>query len=62
MCIQAFLRSIKAKAKLWCMNRYTKKIDKEKTTKNDSYSYYSYKDRYIKIRQKLQYIYFILLM
>ena len=22
---QAFLRSIKAKAKLWCMNRYTKK-------------------------------------
>ena len=35
MCIQAFLR---AKAKLWCMNRYTKKIDKEKTTKNDSYS------------------------
>ena len=38
MCIQAFLRSIKAKAKLWCMNRYTKKIDKEKTTKNDSYS------------------------
>ena len=35
MCIQAFLRSIKAKAKLWCMNRYTKKIDKEKTTKNN---------------------------
>ena len=38
MCIQAFLRSIKTKAKLWCMNRYTKKIDKEKNTKNDSYS------------------------
>ena len=37
MCIQAFL-SIKAKAKLWYMNRYTKKIDKENTTKNDSYS------------------------
>ena len=36
MCIQAFLR--RAKAKLWCMNRYTKKIDKENTTKNDSYS------------------------
>ena len=35
MCIQAFLRSIKAKAKLWCM---AKKIDKENTTKNDSYS------------------------
>ena len=33
MCIQAFLRSIKTKAKLWCMNRYTKKIDKEKPQK-----------------------------
>ena len=38
MCIQAFLRSKEAKAKLWCMNRYTKKIVKENTTKNDSYS------------------------
>ena len=56
-------RSIKAKAKLWCMNKYTKKIDKEKTTKNDRLLTKNRKyNRYIKIRQKLQYIYFILLM
>ena len=64
MCIQAFLRSIKAKAKLWCMNRYTKKIDKEKTQKMIAISNIAQRkyNRYIKIRQKLQYIFFILLM